>query len=137
MEFLYCFANASLTQRILFYLLTTLRTNQRAIARSPVDCATVIFLNDRWILRLKLDPALGREPYDDCWAVLNENGFPYSPSPIMTLVFNDLDAGCNPTSVMNRYHIAIVSHGMPNPEDVQCFQEQFVTGLGYRPPSLV
>lgn len=129
MEFLYCFKNASLTQRILVYLLKKLRPY--------IDCVTVIFSNDCWILRLKLDSTLDVERCDDCWAVLNENGIPYYPSPVIKRVFEDLDTGCDPITVMNRYHFAIVSHGTPNPEDIQCFQEQFVTGLGYRPPSLV
>ena len=129
MEFLYCFANASLTQRVLDYLLRKMR--------SDVDCVTVIFLNDRWIIRLKLDLDLEAEHFNDCWAFLSEHGIPYHPPAAITLAFKDLDTGRGLTQVMNRHHVAIVSHGAPNPEAVGCFQEQFVAGLGYCPQSLV
>ncbi|MEO1299726.1 MAG: hypothetical protein AAFW75_28930 [Cyanobacteria bacterium J06636_16] len=129
MEFLYCFANASLTQRVLDYLQKKMR--------SHITSVTVIFLNDRWVIRLKLDTASDIELCDDCWAFLNENGLPYRPPSSIFLAFKDLDAGFALTQVMNRRHVAIVSHGTPNPEEVGCFQEQFVAGLGYCPQSLV
>lgn len=129
MEFLYCFANASLTQRILDYLLRQMR--------SHVNSVTVLFLNDRWVIRLKSDLGFEAERYNDCWAFLSEHGFPYHPPEAITLVFKVLDAGGAPTQVMNRFHVAIVSHGTPNPEEVSRFQEQFVAGLGYCPQSLV
>ncbi len=129
MEFLYCFANVSLTQRVLDYLLRQLR--------SHINRVTVVFLNDRWVIRLELNLGLEAERCNDCWAFLSEHGIPYHPPAAITLAFKDLDAGCALTQVMNRYHVAIVSHGMPNPEEVGCFQEQFVAGLGYCPQSLV
>ena len=129
MEFLYCFANASLTQRILVYLL--------AKVRSYLDCVTVFFLNDRWVVRLKLKSSVESERCKDCWAVLNENGLPYHPPLFITLALKDLNMGHSPTPVMNRHHIVIVSHGDPMPEEIRHFQERFVSGLGYRPPSLV
>lgn len=129
MEFLYCFANASLTQRVLYYLQQQMR--------QYVDSVTIIFLNDRWVIHLKLCPDLEIERGCDCWAVLNENGIPYHPTPNLVLALRYLDAGCGLTQVMNRFHIAIVSHGAPNPEEVDYFQEQFVTGLGYCPQALV
>ncbi|NJL49268.1 MAG: hypothetical protein HC929_19715 [Leptolyngbyaceae cyanobacterium SM2_5_2] len=128
MEFLYCFANASLTHRILDYLLRRVK--------SQVDCVTVIYLNDCWVIRLKLNAYLDPKCCDDCWAFLSENGSPYYPSPRVDLAFHALDTACAPTQVMNRHHVAIVSHGTPNPEEVSCFQEQFVAGLGYCPQSL-
>lgn len=129
MEFLYCFANASLTQRVLDYLLRKMR--------SHIRCVTVIFLNDRWVMRLKLDLDTEPQRCNDCWAFLSENGIPYHPLEAITLAFKDLDAGCTLTQVMNHNHVAIVSHGMPNPEEIGYFQEQFVGGLGYCPQSLV
>jgi hypothetical protein len=44
MEFLYCFANTSLTQRVLDYLLRQMK--------SQVDSVTVLFLNDCWGMHL-------------------------------------------------------------------------------------
>lgn len=129
MEFLYCFANVSLTQRVLDYLLRQIQ--------SHLEFVTVIFLNDRWVVRLKVDVLSEAKLCDDCCAFLNENGIPYHPPTTMFLAFKDLDAGRALTQVMNRYHIAIVSHGAPDPEEIVCFQEQFVAGLGYCPQSLV
>ena len=129
MEFLYCFANASLTQRVLFYLL--------AKVKSHLDCVTVIFLNDRWVVRIKLTSSLELELSRDCQAFLNENGLPYCPPHVITLALNALDAGFSPTAVMNRRHVVIVSHGAPRPDEIRYFQERFVSGLGYRPQSLV
>ena len=128
MEFLYCFANASLTQRVLYYL--------RQQMQQHVASVTIIFLNDRWITHLKLHPTVEVEQGYDCWAVLNENGIPYHPTPSLALALHDLDAGYGLTQVMNRFHVAIVSHGAPNPEEVDCFQKQFVAGLGYCPQAL-
>ena len=128
MEFLYCFENASLTQRVLVYLLKKLR--------SDIDCVTVIFLNDRWVVYLTLDEFIDTERCDNCWAFLNENGAPYTASLTMIRALKDLKAGCSPTAVMNRHRIVIVSHGAPKPEEIKCFQTQFVAGLGYRPQSL-
>ncbi|NET39454.1 MAG: hypothetical protein F6K19_47070 [Cyanothece sp. SIO1E1] len=129
MEFLYSFANASLTQRILVYLLTKVR--------SHLDDVTVIFLNDRWIVRLKLDSSLETEQSKDFQAFLNEHGLPYHPPLAVTLALKDLDQGDIPTLVMNRRQVVIVSHGIPNLEEIRYFQEQFVAGLGYCPQSLV
>lgn len=129
MEFVYCFANTSLTERILSYLLKQLR--------SHVKCITVLFLNDRWVVRIQLDASLDTDYCKDCWAMLNENGFPYQPAIEMSKAFRDLDAGYAPVSVMNRYQVVIVSHGEPNLEELSAFRDQFVQGLGYCPQSLV
>ena len=87
MEFLYCFENASLTQRVLVYLLKKLR--------SDIDCVTVIFLNDRWVVYLTLDEFIDTERCDNCWAFLHENGAPYTASPTMIRALKDLKAGCS------------------------------------------
>lgn len=129
MEFLYCFANVSLTQRVLDYLLRQVE--------SHITCVTVMFLSDRWVIRIQFTASLNVDSYNDCWAFLNEHGIPYHPPENISLAFKDLDEDCAPTQVMNRRHVAIVSHGSPNPAEVGCFQEQFVAGLGYAPPSLV
>lgn len=129
MEFLYCFANTSLTQRVLDYLLRQMK--------SEVDSVTVLFLNDCWAMHLKLDLAIDAEHWANCWAFLNENGIPYQPTTAVALALQDLEAGCSPIQVMNRHHLSIVSHGKPQPGEIDCFQETFVAGLGYCPPSLI
>jgi hypothetical protein len=84
MEFLYCFVNTSLTQRILDYLLRQMQ--------SQVDAVTVMFLSDRWVLYIKLNSALDAEHCNNCWAFLNENGTPYQPTPTVALALHDLEA---------------------------------------------
>ncbi|MDJ0704761.1 MAG: hypothetical protein QNJ46_15875 [Leptolyngbyaceae cyanobacterium MO_188.B28] len=129
MELIYCFANASLTQRVLIYLL--------AKVRGLLDCVTVIFLNDRWVIRIRLTSSVEAERREDCRAFLNENGLPFCPPYAVALALKSLDGGSSPTTVMNRRHVVIVSHGAPRPEEIRYFQERFVSGLGYRPQSLV
>ncbi|MEB3232813.1 MAG: hypothetical protein VKJ64_17515 [Leptolyngbyaceae bacterium] len=129
MVFLYCFGNASLAQRVLASL--------RQAWRSHLHCVTVIFLNDFWLVRFIIDPALDLEAGKDWQAFLNENGIPYVPTPPVSRAFDDLDLSMVPVIVMKRHNIAIVSHGLANPLEVRHFQENVVAGLGYRPPSLV
>ncbi|MGK7888814.1 MAG: hypothetical protein AB4042_05725 [Leptolyngbyaceae cyanobacterium] len=105
--------------------------------RSHLHCATVVFLNDFWLVRLIIDPALDLEQFKNWQAFLSEGGIPHHPSPIICRAFDDLDLGMDPVQVMNRHHVAIVSHGSANPWEVRHFQENVVAGLGYCPPSLV
>ncbi|MGF1460478.1 MAG: hypothetical protein ACFBSG_15810 [Leptolyngbyaceae cyanobacterium] len=104
--------------------------------RQHVASVTIFFLNDRWVTHLRLHPDVDVERGYNCRAVLNENGRPYHPTLSLVLALQDLDAGHEPTQVMNRFHLAIVSHGAPNPAEVGCFQKQFVAGLGYCPQVL-
>lgn len=127
MKFCYWFENASLTQRVLNYLTNYLNLY--------TDSTTVMFLHDRWIIRLKLDPALGAHCYHNCQAFLREHGLPYCPPPVIALALNDLDAGRNLTSVMNRHQLVIVSHGAPDPDEIEHFRKHVTAGLGYSPQS--
>lgn len=129
MHFLYCFCNASLTQRVLTYLSKKLRRVNH--------CATVIFLNDCWIVRIEIKPGGEGENFRSIEAFLNENGFPYSPCSHIQRALDDCIAGNSLVDVMNRHHVAVISHGKPHLEDVRRFREAFVKGLGYCPPSLV
>jgi hypothetical protein len=128
MELFYCFENASLTQRILQYLLNRWR--------SHLEQTTVLFLNDRWGIRLKLDPILGSKHYQDCIAFLSENGVFYYAPPAIARALLDLDTGCSITEVMDRHKLVIVSHGIPQPQEIEHFRDHFVAGLGYCPQSL-
>jgi hypothetical protein len=129
MQYLYYFANTSLVSRLLSYL-----SNQAFIV---LDTITVIYLVDRWVVRLKLKESLLLDQDLDFRAFLNENGAVYSPSPRISTVLKLLDASAPITDVMNQYHVVIVSHGKLNPEDIEDFRTTFVRGLGYCPPSLV
>lgn len=129
MNFVYCFSNISLTQRVLLYLEKTLKRS--------VESVTVIFLNDFWVVRIKLKATIDAGLLAHCRAVLNENGFPYQLSPQLEPVIQSLDAGCDALAAMNKHRIAIISHGHPTTEELEHFRAQFLAGLGYCPSSLV
>lgn len=44
--------------------------------------------------------------------------------------------GQSAIEVMQRYQIAIVSHGSPDSRDVELFCQEFIKGLGYKPETL-
>lgn len=129
MDLLYCFANASLTKRVLRFLPKKLG--------SHINAVTVIFLNDCWLVHLKLKPGIAIDHFKDVRAVFNENGLPYPLSPWIKQALADLETGCELMDVTNRHCVVILSYGVPRPEEVEHFQGQLVRGLGYRPPSLV
>lgn len=141
MQYLYYFANTSLVVRLLTYL------SKRQTLR--IESVTVIYMVDRWVVRLKLTAPLPSKQALDFESFLNENGYPYAapaslgstvgntvPSPL-TRALRSLDSGMSITAVMNKYHVVVVSHGPPQLADIESFRVTFVSGLGYCPPSLV
>ncbi|MGB7084133.1 MAG: hypothetical protein WBD47_01160 [Phormidesmis sp.] len=102
-----------------------------------LDAVTVIYLVDRWVVRIKLRESLLQSQDLDFRAFLNENGYPYTLTPSVARALNGLDAGMPVTEVMNKYHVVVVSHGALQPTDIESFRATFVKGLGYCPPSLV
>ncbi len=129
MQYLYYFANTSLVVRLLTYL-----SKQQAF---PLASVTVIYLVDRWVMRIKLSRALPSERSLDFQAFLNENGYAYTLRSSVTEALSGLDAGMSITDVMNQYQVVIVSHGALQPADIEEFRTTFVRGLGYCPSSLV
>ncbi len=129
MQYFYCFANASLTLRMIHYLF-----NQPGI---HTTCVTVIYLVDCWVMRIQLEAPLEPKTCLDFKAFLSENGLPYQPSLHESRALAHLDAGRSLTEVMNRYHLVIVSHGIPQPEELEVFRRRFIDGLGYCPQNLV
>ncbi len=132
MQYLYCFANTSLVMRLLTYL-----SKQPSHQAFPLLSVTVIYLVDRWVVRIQLDSALEREKDLDFRALLNENGYPYVLSTPIARALRGLDAGMSVTDVMNQHHVVVVSHGSLQTADIEDFRMTFVRGLGYCPPSLV
>ncbi|MFE4104817.1 hypothetical protein [Almyronema epifaneia] len=128
MQYFYCFANASLTLRIIHYLF-----KQPGIR---LACVTVIYLVDCWVMRIQLETPLEPVTRLDFEAFLKENGLPYQPSFHESMALKRLDIGGSPTEVMNRYHLVIVSHGIPQPEELEAFRQRFIEGLGYCPQNL-
>lgn len=129
MQYIYCFANTSLVLRLMTYL-----SKQISIDLMSV---TVVYLVDRWIVRIKLrtDPA----PLlaGNFRSFLNENGYPFKLPTRNLDAFLALDKGAAVEDVVRLYHLVIVSHGALNLEDIKNFRETFVSELGYCPPSLV
>ncbi|MGF1480747.1 MAG: hypothetical protein ACFB4I_14885 [Cyanophyceae cyanobacterium] len=128
MDYLHCFANASLTLRLIEYL--------ESRPDLPVAFMSVIHDVDRWLVRIKLRFPLPLEQDGDFWAFLNELGFPAQPSEQVRLVLRDLEVGDCPTLVMRRYRVVVISHGLPGRADIEAFRQQFIRGLGYCPQHL-
>ena len=129
MQYLYYFANTSLVLRILTYLSCHSTLKLKAV--------TVIYLVDRWVVRVHLREPLSLQQDLNFVAFLKENGTPYTLIPRLEKAINQLDNGLSITDVMNLYQVVVVSHGGLCPDDVEAFREMFVQGLGYCPPSLV
>ncbi len=127
-EYLYSFANASLTLRVIEYL-----RNQKKI---PVDSVVVVNLIDRWLIKIKLKQNLEWQLAQDFQAFLNEMGIVHQPSPRLTMALLHLEAGESPTDVMNRYKIVIVAYGKPDQEEIEIFRQELVSKLGYCPQSM-
>ncbi len=127
-EYLYSFANASLTLRVIEYL-----RNQTKI---PVDSVIVVNLIDRWLIKIKLKQGIDWQLARDFQAFLNEMGIVHQASPTLTMALLQLEAGESPTDVMNRYKIVIVAYGKPDQEEIEIFRQQLVAKLGYCPQSM-
>ncbi|MGK7894994.1 MAG: hypothetical protein AB4372_15585 [Xenococcus sp. (in: cyanobacteria)] len=127
-EYLYSFANASLTLRVIEYL-----RNQNRIA---VDSVIVVNLIDRWLIKIKLKEDIDWQLAQDFQAFLNEMGVIYQASPRLMTALLQLDQGVSPTEVMNRYKIVIVANGKPDQEEIEIFRQQLISKLGYCPQSM-
>ncbi|MEB3884759.1 hypothetical protein [Lyngbya sp. CCY1209] len=128
MEYLYYIANTSLTLRVVDFLQTQ--------AHLPVKFMTVIHQIDGWIIKVKMSQYLTPHQHGNFRAFMNELGIPYEPDIRIQMALWGLETGQSPLSVMRRYQVAVVSHGIPNREDIEAFRTQFVRGLGYCPEAL-
>lgn len=126
-EYLYSFANVSITLRIIEYL------NDSQL---PVDSVAVINAIDRWVVKVDLKYALKSKQYEDVRAFFNEMGIPYQPSSKVAIALQRLAAGEAPTEVMNRYQVVIVAHGEPTTEEIEIFRTEIVDRLGYCPQTM-
>jgi hypothetical protein len=128
MEYVYSLANASLTLRIVEHL-----HNSKFL---PLSFITVIHQIDGWVVRVKLAKSLDEQTEGDFQAFLNELGIVCHPSIRIQMVLWGLETGQSPIEVMQRYQVAVVSHGNPDREEIEEFRKQFVQGLGYCPETL-
>ncbi|MEM1239071.1 MAG: hypothetical protein AAGI45_04440 [Cyanobacteria bacterium P01_H01_bin.26] len=129
MQYLYGFANVSLIIRVIDRL--------SRLGGFPLKALTVIYLVDRWVMRLHVSEPLNAIAEGNLVAFLQENGIPHKPSVSLLRAFDDLDLGTSLTQVMNEHQVVVVSHGAPDPVELYEFRSRFVEGLGYCPPTLV
>lgn len=127
MDYLYFLANTSLTLRVIEYLHT---------GRLPVQFVTVIHQINGWIVRIKMSKYLDVKQHGDFRAYMNELGIPYESDIRVQMTLWGLETGQAPVEVMQRYQIAVVSHGIPDRQEIEEFRNQFVQGLGYCPETL-
>ena len=127
-SYIYSFANASLTLRVVEHL--------RNKYRAYLDSVTVINLIDRWIVRISLSISLPYCSSQNLRAFLNEMGIAAQLSAKIINVFADLDRGESPVKVMNRYQVVVVVHGKPVTEEIEIFRQQIVERLGYCPQNM-
>ena len=128
MNYLYFLANASLTVRVIEHL--------QRMTDLCVSTMTVIHQIDGWIVKIKFTETITSQQHGDFQAYMSELGIPYQPEMRLQMVFWSLDTGQSPIDVMRRYQVAVVSHGTPEPSDIQAFRQQFTRGLGYCPETL-
>ncbi|VEP12667.1 conserved hypothetical protein [Hyella patelloides LEGE 07179] len=127
-EYLYSFSNASLTLKVIEHL--------RDRCQSMLNSVAVINLIDRWLIKIKLKDSIGVNRVKNLQAFLNELGFPYQPTPIITIALARLEIGESPVKIMNRYKVVIVAYGKPEKEEIEIFREQIVEKLGYCPQNM-
>ncbi|MFW6358009.1 MAG: hypothetical protein ACOC0N_02155 [Chroococcales cyanobacterium] len=128
MDYIYFFANASLTLRVVDYL--------RKRTHLSVSLITVIHQIDGWIVKVKLRLPLCPQEHGNFTAYMSELGIPYQPDIRLQMALWSLETGQSPIEVMRRYQVAVVSHGIPDESDIEAFCEQFTQGLGYCPETL-
>ena len=128
MEYLYYIANTSLTLRVVDYL--------RTASHLPLQFITVIHQIDGSVVKVKMSQYLTPKMHGDFRAFMNELGIPYDPEIRLQMALWSLETGQSPLSVMRRYQVAVVCHGIPDRKEIEAFRQQFVKGLGYCPETL-
>lgn len=127
-EYLYAFANATITLRVIKYL--------REHNQAWLDQITVINLINGWLVKIKLIPTVEPKIAKNIQAFLNEMGIVYTASMPINLALQKLEQGANPVDVMRRYKVVVVAHGESEQEEIEHFRQQFVERLGYCPPNM-
>lgn len=102
----------------------------------PIAFVSVIHPIDGWVVKIKMNSPFNSQQDGDFRAFLNELGIPYEPPVRINLAVWSLEVGHSPTDVMRRYQVVVVSHGSPDPEEIEVFRQQFIKGLGYCPQTL-
>jgi hypothetical protein len=126
--YLYCFANFSLTLKIIEYLRHYYQTILQSVA--------VINLVNGWLIKINLKSYISLESAKNLQAILDEMGIPFEPPPQIAKALTRLEAGDSPTEIMNRYQIVIVTYGKPEKEEIELFRQAILERLGYCPQNM-
>ena len=127
-EYIYSFPNTSCTLRVIEHLKNKYKFYLVSVA--------VINLIDCWLIRLSLNKYTTDVLNKNLHAFLNEMGLAQTPNNEVLQALHSLDCGESPTVVMNRYRVAIVSHGKPETEEIEIFRDRIVERLGYCPQNM-
>jgi hypothetical protein len=127
-EYLYAFANATITLRVIKFL--------REQNQDWLEKITVINLINGWLVKIKLVDTVQSHFAKNIQAFLNEMGIVYTASMPVDLALKQLEQGTNPVEVMRRYKVVVVAHGESEQEEIELFRQQFVERLGYCPPNM-
>jgi transposase len=103
MEYLCYLANASLTLRLVEYLLK--------LPQLRVSFVSVINTVDGWVVRIRLKHLLSPTEDGNLRAILSELRISYLPPKRVQLALWSLAGGVSPVDVMRRYHVTVVSSG--------------------------
>lgn len=128
MEYIYFLTNASLALRVMEYL--------QQQTQLGVKSVTAIHQIDGWAIEIKLLAPLDAQTDGNLRAFLIELGVPYQPDTRVAMALRSLALGTSPLEVMQRYQVAVVSHGTPQKKDIETFRRKFTKGLGYCPETL-
>jgi len=127
-EYLYSFANASITLRIIEHL--------RSNYQSKLESVIVINLIDCWLVKAKFNSNLPLYTAENIRAFWQEMGIVYEPSRKISEVLRKLEAGESPTKIMNLYQVVVVTCGKPEKQEIEIFRDQIVERLGYCPQNM-
>lgn len=128
MDYLYYLGNASLTLQVVQHL------NRHQTL--PIRFISVIHQVDGWVVRVKMLQELNSQQGGDFRAYMSEFGVAYQPSIPLKMALWALETGQPIVEVMQRYQVAVVSHGCPDRSEIEEFRQQFIRGLGYCPETL-
>ena len=127
-EYIYSFPNTSCTLRAIALLQNKYQAYINSVA--------VINSIDRWLIKVNLKSLIPHQFKQNLKAFLSEMGSVAQPSSKIQKALNSLERGEQPTDVMNRYQVVIVSHGKPEIEEIEIFRDRVVDGLGYCPQNM-
>jgi hypothetical protein len=127
-QYLYHLENASLTLCLVNYLATCSYISPNIV--------TVISQIDGWIINMQMKSTIEPQQEKNIQAVFNELAVAYTPSKLINSVLMKLESGATITEVMRHYDVSIVSHGVPECDEIEVFRTDVIKGLGYCPQYL-